>query len=74
VNTGEWSKKAIKEARRYCAVSVAASSEDRAFTYVPEAAGWKLDPDAAFVHEVVKSISAIDGVLSVRMIAVPSEV
>ena len=50
VNTGEWSNKAIKEARRYCAVSVAASSEDRAFTYVPEPAGWKLDPDAAFVH------------------------
>jgi phosphoserine aminotransferase len=50
VNTGEWSKKAIKEARRYCAVSVAASSEDRAFAYVPDPAGWKLDPDAAFVH------------------------
>ena len=50
VNTGEWSKKAIKEARQYCAVHVAASSEDRAFTYVPDRAGWKLDPDAAYVH------------------------
>ena len=50
VNTGEWSKKSIKEARRYCAVNVAASAEDRNFSYVPERATWKLDPNAAFVH------------------------
>ncbi len=50
VNTGEWSKKAIKEARRYCVVNVAASSEDRNFSYVPEQAAWKLDPGAAYVH------------------------
>ena len=50
VNTGEWSKKAIKEAQRYCKVNVAASSEDRNFSYAPEQAGWKLDPDAAYVH------------------------
>lgn len=50
VNTGEWSKKAIKEAQRYCTVNVAASSEDRNFSYAPEQAGWKLDPDAAYVH------------------------
>jgi len=50
VNTGEWSKKAIKEAKRYCSVNVAASSEDRNFTYAPQQAAWKLDPDAAYVH------------------------
>ena len=50
VNTGEWSKKAIKEARRYCAVNVAASSEDKKFSYAPKQASWKLDPDAAYVH------------------------
>jgi phosphoserine aminotransferase len=50
VNTGEWSKKAIKEAQRYCTVNVAASSEDRNFSYAPEQAGWKLNPDAAYVH------------------------
>ena len=50
VNTGEWSKKAIKEAKRYCAVNVAASSEDKNFSYAPEQAAWKLDPDAAYVH------------------------
>jgi phosphoserine aminotransferase len=50
VNTGEWSKKAIKEAQSFCRVNVAASSEDASFTYVPERASWKLDPDAAYVH------------------------
>jgi phosphoserine aminotransferase len=50
VNTGEWSKKAIKEAKAFCEVNVAASSEDRNFSYVPEQSGWKLDPDAAYVH------------------------
>ena len=50
VNTGEWSKKAIKEARRYGAVNVAASSEDKNFTYAPKQAHWKLDPRAAYVH------------------------
>jgi phosphoserine aminotransferase len=50
VNTGEWSKKAIKEAQAFCRVNVAASSEDERFTYVPEGARWKLDPGAAYVH------------------------
>ncbi len=50
VNTGEWSKKSIKEAKKYCNVNVAASSEDKFFTYVPGRASWKLSPDAAYVH------------------------
>jgi phosphoserine aminotransferase len=50
INTGEWSKKSIKEAKKYCSVNVAASAEDRQFTYVPAREGWKLDPAAAYVH------------------------
>jgi phosphoserine aminotransferase len=50
VNTGEWSKKAIKEAKRYGKVNVAASSEDRNFSYAPKQSAWKLDPNAAYVH------------------------
>jgi phosphoserine aminotransferase len=50
VNTGEWSKKSIKEARKYCTVNVAASAEDKNFTYVPPREGWKLSRDAAYVH------------------------
>jgi phosphoserine aminotransferase len=50
VNTGEWSKKSIKEAKKYCAVNIAASSEDADFTYVPARDTWRLDPNAAYVH------------------------
>jgi phosphoserine aminotransferase len=48
VVTGEWSKKAVKEAKAYCDVAVAASSEDRSFTYAPKA--WNVRKDAAYVH------------------------
>src|SRR5690348_16577578 len=48
VNTGEWSKKAIKEAKQYCDVHIAASSEDRSFTYAPKQ--WHVRDDAAYVH------------------------
>ena len=50
VNTGEWSKKSIKEAKKYCAVNVAASAEDQGFTYVPTQDRWQLTPGAAYVH------------------------
>jgi phosphoserine aminotransferase len=48
VNTGEWSKKAIKEAKAYCDVHVAASSEDKNFSYAPKT--WDVRKDAAYVH------------------------
>ncbi|HEX6692784.1 MAG TPA: 3-phosphoserine/phosphohydroxythreonine transaminase [Burkholderiales bacterium] len=48
VNTGEWSKKAIKEAKAYCDVHVAASSEDKNFSYAPKQ--WNVRPDTAYVH------------------------
>jgi phosphoserine aminotransferase len=50
VNTGEWSKKSIKEAKKYVGVNVADSSEDESFSYVPPQSRWKLDPQAAYVH------------------------
>ncbi len=50
VLTGEWSKKAIKEAQAQCDVQIAASSEDRNFTYAPHQSSWKLRKDAAYVH------------------------
>ena len=50
VNTGEWSKKAIAEARKFCRPNVVASSEDRNFTYVPKQSTWRASPDAAYLH------------------------
>ncbi|NWG73649.1 MAG: 3-phosphoserine/phosphohydroxythreonine transaminase, partial [Rubrivivax sp.] len=50
VHTGEWSKKSIQEATRYCEVRIAASAEASRFTRVPPRAEWQLDPNAAYVH------------------------
>lgn len=50
IYTGQWSKKAISEAKKYCKVNVAASSEDQNFTYAPLQSQWKLEPNAAYVH------------------------
>jgi phosphoserine aminotransferase len=50
VNTGQWSKKAISDAKKYCKVNVAASSEADNYTRAPKQSEWKLDPDAAYVH------------------------
>lgn len=50
VNTGEWSKKAIKEAKKYCDVNVVASDEANNFTGVPAFDSWSLNNDAAYLH------------------------
>jgi phosphoserine aminotransferase len=50
LNTGEWSKKAIAEAKKYCEVNVVATSVDKNFSYAPQQDAWKLNPDAAYVH------------------------
>jgi len=48
VVTGEWSKKAVKEAKGYCDVAIAATSEDRNFSYAPKS--FSVRKDAAYVH------------------------
>ncbi len=50
VLTGEWSSKAAKEAKAYGDVAIAASAEDRNFTYAPAQGLWKVRPDATYVH------------------------
>lgn len=50
LNTGEWSKKAIKEAKKFADVNIVASSEDKKFTYAPAQDAWQQDPNAAYVH------------------------
>lgn len=51
IETGHWSKLAMKEARKYVAkVLVAASGEASAYTSIPPEATWQLDPAAAYVH------------------------
>lgn len=50
INTGAWSKKAIAEAKLFCDVNVAASSEADKFTTIPAFESWKLNKDAAYLH------------------------
>jgi phosphoserine aminotransferase len=50
LHTGQWSKKAIAEARKFCAVNVAANAEASNYSDIPARADWKLDPDAAYLH------------------------
>ncbi|HDQ16401.1 MAG TPA: 3-phosphoserine/phosphohydroxythreonine transaminase [Bacteroidetes bacterium] len=48
VNTGAWSKKAIKEAKFYGDVNVVASSESENFSYIPD--NINFSDKASFVH------------------------
>ena len=50
INTGAWSKKAIAEAKKYCEVNIAATTEGNNFSSAPSQAELKLNPDAAYVH------------------------
>ena len=48
VNTGVWSKKAIKEAKNFGETVILASSEDKNFTYIPK--GFEIPSDLDYVH------------------------
>src|SRR6266540_101598 len=50
VNTGEWSKKTIKEAKKYCTVNIAASSEDAHFTYAASPESFHVSRAGTYVH------------------------
>jgi phosphoserine aminotransferase len=50
LNTGQWSKKAIAEARRYLGVNVVADEKASNYSTVPDAAALEFDPAAAYVH------------------------
>ena len=50
IHTGQWSKKAIAEAKRYGEARIVASSDDTTFTYIPDLDDVTFNPDAAYVH------------------------
>jgi phosphoserine aminotransferase len=50
ISTGEWSKKAIKEAKLMGDVKTLASSEDRNFCYIPDVSKVQVPADAAYLH------------------------
>lgn len=58
--TGSWGKKALKEAKKVGAVSIAADLADSRYTRTPEPHELKLDPTAAYLH--FTSNETIEGV------------
>lgn len=50
INTGDWSKKAISEAKKFCTVNAAADTSASNYTTVPTQGELKLSADAAYVH------------------------
>ncbi|MBD3754280.1 MAG: 3-phosphoserine/phosphohydroxythreonine transaminase [Gammaproteobacteria bacterium] len=49
-NTGVWSAKAIKEAKRYAKVNVVAAGAGENPTAIPPRSEWKFSPDAKYIH------------------------
>ena len=48
--TGQWAKKAAKEAEKYGEVHVVASSEDKTFSYIPDCSDLEISEDADYVY------------------------
>ena len=48
--TGQWAKKAFKEAQKYGKAVAVASSEDKTFSYIPDCSDLAIDDDADYVY------------------------
>ena len=48
--TGQWAKKAYKEAQIYGKANAIVSSEDKTFTYIPDCSDLPISEDADYVH------------------------
>ncbi len=59
IHTGEWTKKAMPETKKYGTVNVVASSEDKKFSYIPKPDKSKFSPDADYFY--ICSNNTIEG-------------
>ena len=48
--TGQWAKKAAKEAEKYGKVNIIASSADKTFSYIPDCSDLEVSEDADYVY------------------------
>ena len=48
LDTGAWSSKAVKEAKKFGEIEVVASSKDKNYSYIPK--GFDIPADAAYLH------------------------
>ena len=51
INTGTWSTKALKEAKRYGEINIIASSEDKNFSYIPK--DYSSSEDTDYLHFII---------------------
>ena len=58
VDTGAWSARAIAEARRFCRVHVAASSEADGYRSIPARGEWDVAAGSAYLHYVANETIA----------------
>ena len=67
--TGQWAKKAAKEAEKYGKVNRIASSEDKTFSYIPDCSDLPVSEDADYVYicgKVFKWIKAQGGLEAMK--------
>ena len=50
IYTGHWANRSISEAKKYINVNIAASSEDKDFTYFPKQSSWSVSKNSAYLH------------------------
>ena len=67
VNTGEFARRAIAEAKRYGTVNVVASSEDKTYSYIPDLNPATFNPDADYFH-----ITTNNTIFGTRFTSVPN--
>ncbi len=69
LNTGSWSKKAIKEAKFFGEVAIVASSEDANFNYIPQ--NFEVPADAEYLHVTTNNTIFGTEILTDLDVAVP---
>ncbi|MGB1009565.1 MAG: 3-phosphoserine/phosphohydroxythreonine transaminase [Thiolinea sp.] len=64
VDTGDWSLKAIAEARRYANINVVASADGSNYTTIPPEETWQCNQQAAYLHytpnETIRGVEFAD--------------
>ncbi len=60
LDVGQWSKKAIKEAKKFGQIEIAASSANESYKKYPKPDNWKIHSESIFTHLVLNE--TIDGV------------
>ena len=49
-HTGHWSKKAIRDGKRFLDVNVVCDTSEEGYKHIPNAESWRLNDDAAYLH------------------------